>query len=123
MELFVNAKVPHELDPAPRWTLSGATLEPRYRVDGIAGYYTLYFDAGERLILAVDDQPRDRMTRAEFLVRFPDARESRQVGRARVLEVELRHCVTLSAFFDGTSDTLAQAGYGYTCGAIHPASR
>ncbi len=122
-EALANARAPRTLTPSPRWRMGGATIAPRYRVDGADGYYTLYFDATERLVLAVNDQPRDRLTRAEFEARYPKARLTQWAARAIVLEVSLERCVTLSAMFTGASATLTQAGYGYTCGNVVPASR
>jgi hypothetical protein len=122
-EPLANARAPRTLTPAPRWRMGGATIAPRYRVDGADGYYTLYFDASERLVLAVNDQPRERLTRAEFEARYPKAKLTQHAGQASILEVPLEPCVTLSAMFTGSTATLTQAGYGYTCGSLVPASR
>lgn len=122
-EALANARAPRTLSPAPRWRMGGATIAPRYRVDAADGYYTLYFDASERLVLAVNDQPRERLTRAEFESRYPKAKVTQRAGRASILEVQLQPCVTLSAMFTGSSATLSQAGYGYTCGNLVPAAR
>jgi hypothetical protein len=123
LEALANARVPRTLTPAPRWRMGGVTIEPRYRVDAAEGYYTLYFDGAMRLILAVNDRPRERLTRAEFEARYPRARLAQHAGQVSVLEVSLEPCITLSALFDGPSATLSQAGYGYTCGSVRPASR
>lgn len=123
LEALANARAPRKLTPAPRWRMGGVTIEPRYRVDGAAGFYTLYFDGANRLILAVNDKPRERISRAEFEARYPRARVARRVGQASVLEVALERCVTLSALFDGPTALLTQAGYGYTCRNVRPASR
>jgi len=123
LEALANARVPRTLTPAPRWRMGGVTLAPRYRVDGAEGYYTLYFDAARRLILAVNDRPRERLTRAEFEARYPHARLAQKAGQVSVLEVSIEPCVTLSALFNGPSATLSQAGYGYTCVGARPASR
>jgi hypothetical protein len=122
-EALANARVPRTLSPAPRWRLGGATLQPRYRVDAAEGYYTLYFDGAERLILAVDEQPRERISRAEFEARYPRARLAQKAGETSILEVPLERCVTLSAMFSGPDATLSQAGYGYTCKELKSASR
>jgi hypothetical protein len=123
LEALANARAPRTLTPAPRWRMGGVTIEPRYRVDAAQGFYTLYFDGAKRLILAVNDQPRERLTRAEFEARYPRARLAQHAGQASILEVALERCVTLSAMFTGPSALLAQAGYGYTCGAVRAASR
>lgn len=120
-EALANARSPRTLMPAPRWRMGGVTIEPRYRVDAAEGYYTLYFDRARRLILAVNDQPRERLTRAEFESRYPRARVAQKAGQAAILEVALERCVTMSAMFSGPAATLSQAGYGYTCGAVRPA--
>jgi hypothetical protein len=122
-EALANARAPRTLTPAPRWRMGGATIVPRYRVDGTDGYYTLYFDASERLVLAVNEQPREQLSRAEFQARYPKARLAQHAGPASILEVPLDRCVTLSAMFTGPGATLTQAGYGYTCGNLVPASR
>lgn len=122
-EALANARVPRTLSPAPRWRMGGATIAPRYRVDGGDGYYTLYFDASERLILAVDEQPKERLTRAEFQARYPKAKVSQHAAQTSVLEVALERCITLSAMFTGAGAVLSQAGYGYTCGNLVSASR
>lgn len=122
-QALANARAARTLSPAPRWQVGGVTISPRYRVDGADGYYTLYFDAAERLVLAVNEQPREQLTRAEFQRRFPRARTTRRVAQASILEVPLAPCVTLSAMFTGSAGALTQAGYGYTCGTLRPASR
>jgi hypothetical protein len=121
-EALANARLPRTLMPAPHWRMGGVTIQPRYRVDAAEGYYTLYFDGARRLILAVNDQPRERLTRAEFESRYPGARVAQKAGQAAILEVALERCVTMSAMFSGPTATLSQAGYGYTCGAERPAS-
>lgn len=121
-EALANARSPRTLMPAPRWRMGGATIEPRYRVDAAEGYYTLYFDGAHRLILAVNDHPREKLTRAEFESRYPKAKVAQKAGHAAILEVALEPCVTMSAMFSGPSATLTQAGYGYTCGNLRPAS-
>ncbi|HSB54075.1 MAG TPA: hypothetical protein VLD58_06950 [Gemmatimonadales bacterium] len=121
-EALANARAPRTLSPAPRWRMGGATIAPRYRVDGADGFYTLSFDASERLVLAVNDQPRERLSRAEFQARYPKAKLAQHVGQASILEVALEPCVTMSAMFTGPGATLTQAGYGYTCGNLVPAS-
>lgn len=122
-EALANARAARPLTPAPRWTVGGATISPRYRVDGADGYYTLYFDAAERLVLAVNEQPKEQVSRAEFESRYPKARLVRSAAQASILEVPLSECVTLSAMFAGSGHTLMQAGYGYTCGGPRTASR
>lgn len=121
-EALANARSPRTLMPAPRWRMGGATIEPRYRVDAAEGYYTLYFDSARRLILAVNDQPRERLTRVEFESRYPKARVTQKAGQAAILEVPLERCVTMSAMFSGPTARLSQAGYGYTCGNVRAAS-
>jgi len=123
VEALANARVLRTLTPAPRWRMGGVIIQPRYRIDGAEGYYTLYFDGAKRLVLAVNDRPRERLTRAEFEARYPRARLAQHAGQVSVLEVSLEPCVILSALFDGPSATLSQAGYGYTCGNVRPASR
>lgn len=120
-EALANARSPRTLMPAPRWSMGGATIQPRYRVDAAEGYYTLYFDSARRLVLAVNDQPREKLSRAEFESRYPKARVAQKAGQAAILEVPLERCVTMSAMFSGPSATLTQAGYGYTCGNVRPA--
>lgn len=121
-EPLANARAARPLTPAPRWTMGGATISPRYRVDGADGYYTLYFDAAERLVLAVNEQPKEQLSREDFQQRYPRAKVARHAAQASVLEVPLSECVTLSAMFAGSGHTLLQAGYGYTCGSVRPAA-
>jgi hypothetical protein len=121
-EALANARAPRTLMPAPRWTMGGTTIQPRYRVDAAEGYYTLYFDSSRRLILAVNDQPSEKLSRAEFESRYPKARQTQKAGQSSILEVSLERCVTMSAMFSGPAATLTQAGYGYTCGNVRPAS-
>lgn len=121
-QALANARSPRTLMPAPRWRMGGTTIAPRYRVDAAEGYYTLYFDSARRLVLAVNDNPSEKLTRAEFESRYPKARVAQKAGQAAILEVPLERCVTLSAMFSGPSATLSQAGYGYTCGGVKPAA-
>lgn len=119
-EPLANARAARPLTPAPRWTMGSSVISPRYRVDGADGYYTLYFDAAERLVLAVNEQPKEQLSREDFQRRYPQAKLARQAAQASILEVALSDCVTLSAMFAGSGHTLLQAGYGYTCGPARP---
>ena len=75
----------------------------------------LYFQ-NDTLVLVVEGQPHGLPnTRAEFVARYPDARETHRESGWYELQTRLSGCIWLIAVFGAGSDRLESDGYAYLC--------
>jgi hypothetical protein len=110
-----NPENPSRLPEERAWEVGGVTLRPRWQYDPGEGYFQLFFDDNERLILALDRSARPKLTKLELLSRYPRALRVQQSANSEQFQVDVQPCVTLTALVDRVKDHVTQFGYAWTC--------
>lgn len=99
------------------FAIGGITLGPRVLYTPPGTMHQLYFDR-DTLVLVVAGIPRGVPgTRAEFLERFPKARETHREDAWYELQTPLNGCTWLIAVVETGTDRLESIGYAWACGA------
>ncbi|HEY7681665.1 MAG TPA: hypothetical protein VH879_03385 [Gemmatimonadales bacterium] len=97
------------------FTVGALKMRPRQLYTPPATMNQLYFD-NDVLVLLVEGIPRGLPgLRAEFLTRFPTARETRHETGWYEMQTQLSDCLWLIAVFGAADDKLQSDGYAYTC--------
>jgi hypothetical protein len=95
--------------------IGSATLRPRLVYTPPWTMHQLYFE-NDTLVLVVDGMPHGLPgTRAEFMRRFPEARETHRESGWYELQTPLRECMWLIAVFGTTNDVIESSGYARIC--------
>jgi hypothetical protein len=122
----VRVPLGHQGNPSTleraEWSIGGATIRPRYRLDLGPKRYTLYFDKNERLVSLASPPLSQLLMRKELAGRYPSLRAyHRGHGAGRVpvsesLEAPLSDCVSLTAHVRlDQGDIVEKLWYHYTC--------
>lgn len=103
------------------FSVGKAELKPKYIYNPWATLYQLYFDKNNVLVMIVDGAPETYpKTKAAFLEKYKDARETDRESNWYEMQVPLSDCTTLIAVFniggaDPGMDKLDSIGLAYTC--------
>jgi hypothetical protein len=95
--------------------VGSATLRPRLLYTPPWTMHQLYFQ-NDTLVLVVDGMPHDLpSTGADFMRRFPTARETHRESGWYELQTPLNECIWLIGVFGTASDTIESNGYASIC--------
>jgi hypothetical protein len=106
---------PDTLPKNTEWQVGNHVVRPRHWLDLGPGFYRLYFDRNERLVVALTFQPPRQVRREELVAHYPTLKFEGRRGTSDQFVAVLGSCVSLAGRLQLETRLVDQLSYVYTC--------